>query len=152
MATSEAGERRTACRGWRGCLPVSSAWCGAVLCWAFIHRVGMVETVLSVAVLSITVPSVTILSRAGVFGGVASTTPTRSRVVIPIVARAFPGWCISVEPLAITAMEGLLRLTLPLPVLLSSFSMVLLNLDAAIHQSTQRATLNTTKLQLHVQV
>ena len=44
----------------------------------------MVETILSVAVLSITVPGVTILSRAGVFGGVASTTPTRSRVVIPV--------------------------------------------------------------------
>ena len=112
----------------------------------------MVETVLSVAVLSMMVPGVTILSRVEVFGGVASTTPTRSRVVIPVVARAFPGWCISAEPLAITAIEGLLRLTLPLPILLSSFSMVLLNLDAAIHQSTQRATLNTTKLQLDVQV
>ena len=106
----------------------------------------MVETVLSVVVLSITIPGVTILSRAGVFGGVAS--PTRSRVVIPVVARAFPGWCISVEPLAITAMEGLLRLTLSLPILFSSFSTVLLNLDAAIHQSTQRVTLNTAKLQL----
>ena len=112
----------------------------------------MVGTVLGVAVLSITVPGVTILSRAGVFGGVASTTPTRSRVVIPIVARAFPGWCISVEPLAITATERLLRLTLPLPVLLSSFSTVLLDLDAAIHQSTQRVTLNTAKLQLDVWV
>ena len=146
LATSEAGERCTTCRGWRGCLPVSSAWCGAVLCWAFTHRAGMVETILSVAVLSIMVSGVMILSRAGVFGGVASTTPTRSRVVIPIVARAFPGWGISVEPLAITATEGLLRLTLPLPVLLSSFSTVLLDLDAAIHQSTQRATLNTAKL------
>ena len=86
LATSKASERRTACRGWRGCLSVSSAWCGAVLCWAFIHRAGMVEMVLSVAVLSITVPGVMILSRVGVFGGVASTTPTRSRVVIPIVA------------------------------------------------------------------
>ena len=112
----------------------------------------MVEIVLSVVVLSITVLGVTILSRAGVFGGVASTTPTRSRVVIPVVARAFPGWCISAEPLAIMATEGLLRLTLPLPVLLSSFSMVLLNLDAAIHQSTQRVTLNTDKLQLDVWV
>ena len=93
----------------------------------------MVETVLSVVVLSITVLGVTILSRAGVFGGVASTSPTQSRVVIPVMARAFPGWCISVEPLAITAMEGLLRLMLPLPVLLSSFSMVLLDLDAVIH-------------------
>ena len=133
LATSEAGERHTTCRGWRGCLPVSSAWCGAVLCWAFIHRAGTVETVLSVAVLSIMVPGITILSRAGVFGGVASTTPTRSRVVIPVVARAFPRWCISAEPLAIMTMEGLLRLTLPLPILLSSFSMVLLNLDAVIH-------------------
>ena len=112
----------------------------------------MVETVLSVAVLRITVPGVTILSRAGVFGGVTSTTPTRSRVVIPIVARAFPRWCISAEPLAIIATEGLLRLTLSLPVLLSSFSTVLLNLDAAIHQSTQRVTLNTAKLQLDVRV
>ena len=122
LATSKAGERCTACRGWRGCLPVSGAWCRAVLCWAFIHRAGIVETVLSVAVLSITVLGVTILSRAGVFGGVASTTPTRSRVVIPVVARAFPGWCILAEPLAIMATEGLLRLTLPLPVLLSSTS------------------------------
>ena len=146
LATSEAGERRTACRGWRGCLPVSSAWCGAVLCWAFVYSAGTVETVLSVAVLSITVLGVMILSRARVFGGVASTTPTRSRVVIPIVVRAFPGWCISVEPLVITATEGLLRLTLPLPVLFSSFSTVLLNLDAAIHQSTQCVTLNTAKL------
>ena len=89
--------------------------------------------VLSVAVLSITVLGVTILSRVGVFGGVASTTPTRSRVVIPIVARVFPGWCISMEPLVITATEGLLRFTLPLPILLSSFSMVLLDLDATIH-------------------
>ena len=133
LATSEAGERHTACRGWRGCLPVSSAWCGAVLCWAFIHCAGMVETVLTVAVLSIMVLGVTILSRVGVFGGVTSTSPTRSRVVIPIVVRAFPRWCIFEEPLAITAMEGLLRLTLPLPILLSSFSTVLLNLDAAIH-------------------
>ena len=102
--------------------------------------------VLSVVVLSITVLGVTILSREGVFGGVASTTPTRSRVVIPVVARAFPRWCISAEPLAITATEGLLRLTLSLPVLLSSLSTVLLDLDVVIHQSTQRATLNTAKL------
>ena len=108
----------------------------------------MVDTILSVAVLSITVPGVTILSRAGVFGVIATTTPTRSRVVIPVVARAFPGWCVSTEPLAIMATEGLLRLMLPLPVLFSSFSTVLLNLDAAIHQSTQRVTLNTAKLQL----
>ena len=93
----------------------------------------MVETVLSIMVLSIMVPGITILSRAGVFGGVASTTPTRSRVVIPIVVRAFLGGCISTEPLAIMATEGLLRLTLPLPVLFSSFSTVLLDLDAAIH-------------------
>ena len=152
LATSDVGERRTACRGWRRCLPVSSAWCGAVLCWAFIHRAGTVETVLSVAVLSITVLGVTILSRAGVFGGVASTTPTRSRVVIPVVARAFPRWCISMEPLAITAMEGLLRLMRPLPILLSSFSIVFLNLNAVIHQHTQRVTLNTAKLQLDVWV
>ena len=112
----------------------------------------MVGTVLSVAIRSITVPGVAILSRAGVFGGVASTTPTRSRVVIPIVARAFPGWCISTEPLAIMTTEGLLRFTLPLLVLLSSFSMVLLNLNAAIHQSTQCVTLNTAKLQLDVWV
>ena len=51
----------------------------------------MVEMVLSVAVLSIMVPGVTILSGTGVFGGVDSTTPTRSRVVIPVVARALPG-------------------------------------------------------------
>ena len=108
--------------------------------------------VLSVVVLSIMVPGVTILSRAGVFGGVASTTPTRSRVVIPVVARAFPRWCISTEPLAITATKGLLRLMLPLPVLFSSFSTVLLNLVAAIHQSTQCVTLNTAKLQLDVRV
>ena len=50
------------------------------------------------------------------------------------------------------AMEGLLRLMLPLPVLLSSFSSVLLDLDAAIHQSTQCVTLNTAKLQLDVWV
>ena len=93
----------------------------------------MVGTVLSVAVLSMAVSGVKILSWVRVFGGVASTTPTRSRVVIPVMARAFPGWCISAEPLAITAMEGLLRLMLPLPVLFSSFSTVLLNLDAAIH-------------------
>ena len=93
----------------------------------------MVGLILSVVVLSIMVPGVTILSRAGVFGGVASTTPTRSRVVIPVVARAFPGWCILVEPLAITATEGLLRLTLPLPILFSSFSVIFLDLDAAIH-------------------
>ena len=37
-------------------------------------------------------------------------------------------------------------------VLLSSFSTVLLNLDAAIHQSTQCVTLNTAKLQLDVRV
>ena len=108
--------------------------------------------VLSVVVLSITVPGVTILSRAGVFGGVASTTPTRSRVVIPVVARAFPGWCISAEPLAVTSTEGLLRLTLSLPVLFSSFSTVFLNLDAAIHQSTLHVTLNTAKLHLDVWV
>ena len=41
---------------------------------------------------------------------------------------------------------------LPLPVLLSSFSMIFLDLDAAIHQSTQRVTLNTAKLQLDVWV
>ena len=93
----------------------------------------MIEMVLSVVVLSITVPGLMILSRAGVFGGVASTTPTRSRVVIPVVAGVFPGWRISVEPLAIMATEGLLRLMLPLPVLLSSFSTVFLNLDAAIY-------------------
>ena len=103
-------------------------------------------------VLNIIVLGVTILSRVGVFGGVASTTPTRSRVAIPVVARAFPGWCISTEPLAITSTEGLLRLMLPLPILLSSFSTVFLNLDAVIHQSTQRATLNTAKLQLDVWV
>jgi hypothetical protein len=112
----------------------------------------MVETVLSVVVLCIMVSGVTILSRAGVFGGVASTTPTRSRVVIPIVARAFPGGCISTEPLAITSTEGLLRLMLPLPVLFSGFSMIFLDLDAAIHQSTQCVTLNTAKLQLDVRV
>jgi hypothetical protein len=106
----------------------------------------MVETILSVVVLSITVSGVTILSRAGVFGGVASTSPTRSRVVIPVVARAFPRWCISVEPLAIMTTERLLRLTLPLPILFSSFSPIFLDLDAAIHQSTQRVTLNTAKL------
>ena len=112
----------------------------------------MVGTVLSVVILSITVSGVTILSRAEVFGGVASTTPTRSWVVIPVVVRAFHGWCISAEPLAIMAMEGLLRLMLPLPVLLSSFSTVLLDLDAAIHQSMQCVTLNTAKLQLDVWV
>jgi hypothetical protein len=96
----------------------------------------MVETVMGVAVLCITVSGVTILSRVGVFGEVASTSPTRSRVVIPVVVRAFPGWCISADPLAITAMEGLLRLLLSFLVLFSSFIMVLLNLDAAIHQST----------------
>jgi hypothetical protein len=68
------------------------------------------------------------------------------------MARAFPEWCISAEPLAITTTERLLRLTLPLPVLFSSFSTVLLNLDAAIYQSTQRVTLNTAKLQLDVRV
>ena len=51
----------------------------------------MVETVLSVVVLSITVPGVMILSRAGVFGGVASTTPTRSRVVILVMVRSLDG-------------------------------------------------------------
>jgi hypothetical protein len=96
----------------------------------------MVEMVLGVAVLCITVLGVTILSRAGVFGEVASTSPTRSRVVIPVVARAFPGWCISADPLAITTTEGLLRLLLSFPVLFSSFITVLLNLDVAIHQST----------------
>ena len=60
--------------------------------------------------------------------------------------------CISVEPLTITSMEGLLRLMLPLPILLSSFSTVLLDLNAAIHQSTQSVTLNTAKLQLDVRV
>jgi hypothetical protein len=86
----------------------------------------MVEIVMGVA----------ILSRVGVFGEVASTSPTRSRVVIPIVVRAFPGWCISADPLAITTTEGLLRLSLSFPVLFSNFITVLLNLDAAIHQST----------------
>jgi hypothetical protein len=96
----------------------------------------MVETVMGVAVLCITVSGVTILSRAGVFGEVASTSSTRSRVVIPVVVGAFPGGCISADPLAITAMEGLLRLSLSSPVLFSSFITVLLNLNAAIHQST----------------
>jgi hypothetical protein len=95
----------------------------------------MVETVMGVVVLCITVSGVMILSRAGVFGEVAPTSPNRSRVAIPIVVRAFPGWCISVDPLAITTTEGLLRLSLSFPVLFSSFITVLLNLNVAIHQS-----------------
>jgi hypothetical protein len=96
----------------------------------------MVETIMGVTILSITISGVTILIRAGVFGEVAPTSPTRSRVVIPVVVRAFPRGCISADPLVITTIEGLLRLSLSFPVLFSSFITVLLNLNAAIYQST----------------
>jgi hypothetical protein len=96
----------------------------------------MVETVMGVTILSITISGVTILSRAGVFGEIASTSPTRSRVVIPVVVRASPRWSISAVPLAITATEGLLRFSLSSLVLFSNFITVLLDLNAAIHQST----------------